>query len=184
VTGGAEPWRYYRCLPFGISRPGCGSRRLVRIDRLEAAVRQVARDRFGSDELIDQAAAGAAESGRQRAAAAAALRTPAQTRIHELEQQQERLLEALYAGSAPALINERLRQVQDLLDVARAELAAAGCEVLQFTADEVAAEMRAMLASTEADLAWVGIMGGRIEVPADGPVRLAIMGHVFVLDGC
>jgi site-specific DNA recombinase len=184
VAGGVEPWRYFRCTPFGIVKPGCNSRRLVRIDRLEAAVRLVARERCASDDLVDLVAAASAEDGRSRAAAAAALRTPAQARIHELEQRQERLLEALYAGSAPALINERLRQVQDLLDVARSDLAAAGGEVPILSAADVAAEMRALLTATEADLTWVGILGGRIEVPAEGPVRLAVMGHVFVLDGC
>ncbi len=49
---------------------------------------------------------------------------PIQAEIRELEHKQERLLESLYAGAAPALVNERLTQVQSQLEAALGRLAA------------------------------------------------------------
>jgi hypothetical protein len=137
----------------------------------------------GDAAAIHTAAARAVEVEWRQAAASAAARGPLQAAVTACEHKQERLLAALYEGNAPALVNERLRQVQDELAAARAALDAAGTAVEPLSVDDLVVDIRTALETWQDDFAWISRLQGRLVVPADpaAPVILEVLGQRHVL---
>jgi site-specific DNA recombinase len=184
ICGGAWPWQGYSCRWRRKGTDRCTSDRYVEIPRLEDAVRAWVRAVAADPRVIQAAALRAAQEDlveRQRAAVDA---RPIQAEIRELEHKQERLLDSLYAGSAPALVNERLAQVQVQLEVALARLTAVAPTTAMVDPRAVELALEGILGAGEIDLRMVrGFVGG-IELPADpeAPPVLRAFGVAFALE--
>lgn len=177
VTGGQPPWRYYRCRPYGIEDDQCRSRRIVRIDALEAAAVAFFRKLLSDPETIRIACVDAIERRYEEQKRAAAAVEPIRREIESLSHKQGRLLEALYAGTAPSVINAELLLVEQHLSEAQERLQAVAGGVER---EDLAALMRVTeqsVLSGPFDLSFVREFDSiRIIVPADPaePPRIRI----------
>ncbi len=183
VTGGEWPYRNYRCRPYGVTTE-CTSRRIVRVELLEDAVKTWALAMSKDTDAIEIAALRLAEAEWKEAKRQSEDRAPIEQEIRNLEHKQSRLLEALYEGNAPALINERLRQIQIDLDEAEARLEQIGNSTEPVPAADLAQGIVGALAAGAVDLLKLRTLIGRIELPADPDAapRLEGFGEVFELD--
>ncbi len=183
VTGGKWPYRNYRCRPYGLET-SCSSRRIVRVELLEGAVLAWARDMASDQAAIDQASRRLTALDRAAAQHQSLALAPARRKVDDLTMKQERLLEALYAGGAPTLINERLHQVQAELDAAREALEALGEEVEPLSPEDLARVIMDALEEGAADLAQVAPYIEWIKLPADPdqPPVMRAFGQDFELE--
>ncbi len=183
ITGGAWPWQAYACRWRRGETGRCTSDRRIEIPRLEEAVRAWLRGVTADPGVVERAALRVAQAGfeaRQRAARDAA---PLEREIRELEHRQERLLESLYAGAAPALINERLGQVQAQLEAALKRLRSQAPAVRMVDPAALERALRTILESADLDLVAVRGVVESITLPADcgAPPVLRAFGVDFPL---
>lgn len=166
VTGGDWPYRNYRCRPYG-QITDCSSRRIVRVGLLEDAVRKWAVQMARDTDAIRLAAERLAETELRDSQRLANDRSPVQQELQDLQHKQTRLLEALYEGSAPALINERLSQVQVALEDAQGRLDGIGSTMEPTPAKDLAQDIRGVLQAGAVDLVLLQGLLERITLPAD-----------------
>lgn len=166
VTGGEWPYRNYRCRPYGVD-VGCTSRRIIRVGLLEDAVAAWAVTMAADAKSV--ASAGRVLAARESRAAwvQSSKLNPARQEIRSLERKQEKLLESLYAGGAPALINRRLVQIEAQLEEARAALDAVGKEIVPMSAADLADVIRGDLEAGADDLGRPAAFVEWIILPAD-----------------
>lgn len=175
ITGGEWPYRNYRCRPYGITTE-CTSRRIVRVGLLEDAVRAWALEMSKDKDAIEIAALRLAEAEWKEATRQSEDRAPVEQQIRDLEHKQSRLLEALYEGNAPALINERLRQIQNDLEDANRQLENIGTSTKPIPAVELVQGITGALAAGAVDLMKLRGLIGQIVLPADPDQAPALEG--------
>lgn len=182
ITGGEWPYRNYRCRPYG-REVECGNRRIVRVEYLEDAVRAWANQFISDERIVDLVAQKIADQEREEARRLATERVPVEAEISDLERKRERLFEALYAGNAPALINERLEQVERTLQAARVRMADIGENIESIDAQDVRRELCLAFETASTDLHRIREVVTCITLPAeiDEPITLEAFEQVFSL---
>ncbi len=182
VTGGVWPYRYYRCRPYGITTE-CNSRHIVRVGLLEDAVRIWAKDMSNDLIAIKVAAKRIADKELEEAQRLSKDRAPIEQQVHDLEHKQNKLIDALYEGNAPSLINERLKQIQDELSEVQNRLHNIGGGTEPISADEIISVITATLANGDVDLTQLKGVFDSIVIPEnpDESVTITAFGEVFNL---
>ena len=166
VTGGAWPHRNYRCRPYGVTTE-CPSKRIVRVSFLEDAVRKWALSMAEHPEAVRIAALQIVETEWKGAREVAAERSPIESQIADLKLKESRLLEALYAGNAPAVINSKLRAIQDDLEVAHTQLLNIGAATSPMSLNAVTGSLASSLRAGAVDLFALCGLIEKINLPLD-----------------
>ncbi|MCP4571872.1 MAG: recombinase family protein [bacterium] len=183
VTGGVWPYRNYRCKPYDVPHP-CGSKRIVRVEYLEDAVKEWCLSASKSPKCIRAVARRLAQMDLDRARRRASERAPIEAEIRELVARQDRVSEAIAAGGgALSALVEKLRQIEDKLEDARASLERAGASIKPVAIDEIEALIRKLLDAGAVDLMQVRSTLEKIVLPPEhySPPILHAFGQEFPL---
>lgn len=183
ICGGAWPWQGYACRWRRTGTARCTSDRYVEIPRLEGAVRTWVRAVAAEPGVIQQAALLAAQADLEERQRAAQDARPIELEIRELEHKQERLLDSLYAGAAPALVNDRLNQIQTQLEAAQRRLAAVTPTATMVDLRAVEHALTSILGKEDFDLRMVRGFVDAVVLPAapNQPPVLRAFGVEFEL---
>jgi site-specific DNA recombinase len=183
VTGGAWPYRNYRCRPYDVPQR-CASKRIVRVEFLEQAVQAWCAGAAQGNGAIRAAAERIAEHEALEARRRAADRAPIEAKVRELLARQQRFADAIGTGTgAPEVLVERLKATEAELTVARAALEAIGTAVDPLPVELVEEAIHDHLAAGAVDLLKVRPTIERIVLPADheAPPMLHVYGAAFPL---
>ena len=181
IIVGAHKWRAYRCRPYG-AETGCGSRRLVQAAHLEDAAKTWAQELGTNKKALELAGRELAAAEWEQARRRSEDRAPIEAEIAELNRKQARLLEAIYAGNAPSVINDELRQIEIALADRQAALEAVGTSIEPIPQAVAVAAVREALERGASDLRALRPLIDEIILPAnDSPPEMRIMGQVVPL---